>query len=145
MRIRHLFAVLALAACATAPGSASAQSVGISINLGVPQTVLVYDEVHDGPWRTAYLEWEPVPLYVYEGVYYERPVRGARVVMVYRHGREYILPPRDRAWVGMDRRFDYKRAPQDWDYDHGKRHDEDHDRDHDRGRGRGRGGHWHDR
>lgn len=139
MRVIKLLAIMTLTACVSAPETARAQSVGISINLGVPQTVMVYDEVHDGPWRTAYVDWQPVTLYVVDGVYYERPVRGARVVMVYRHGREYILPPRDREWVGVDRRFDYKHRPGDWDYEHGKRHDHDRDSDHDRGRGRGRG------
>jgi hypothetical protein len=130
MRIRHSLALSALAICvALSPAPASAQSVGISINLGPPRVVSVYEPAYYGPWRTSYMDWEPVTLYFVDGVYYERPAPRARTVVVYRRGREYFLPPRETAWVGVDRRFDYRHAPRQWDYDHGKRH----------GNGRGHG------
>jgi hypothetical protein len=123
-------ALAAILSGAAAP-RVTAQSVSISINLGPPQVVALYSEAYYGPWRAHYREWEPVRLYVVNGVYYERPARGARVIVVYRRGHDYFLPPRDAAWVGFDRRFDYAHRPGKWDYDHGKPHG--------RGRGRGRG------
>ncbi|HVZ47479.1 MAG TPA: hypothetical protein VG916_01735 [Gemmatimonadaceae bacterium] len=126
-----IVAVLAAGAVATTAPRAHAQSVSININLGPPHVVEVYDAAYFGPWRTSYREWEPVTLYVVNGIYYEHPARGARVVVVYRRGHDYFLPPRDAAWVGFDRRFDYKHKPGKWDYDHGRKHDN--------GRGRGRG------
>lgn len=58
-------------------------------------------------------------MYVYEGHYYSRPVRGARTVVVYRQGRNYFLPPKDEEWAKHgDRRYDYKRRPTDDDYSH---------------------------
>lgn len=135
MRIAIMTAIAALAIGGSAP-RVHAQSVHISIELGPPRVVSLYDADDYGPWRTSYREWEPVTLYVVDGVYYERPTRGARVIMVYRRGHDYFLPPRDARWVGADRRFDYDHRPQNWDYDHGKKHDHGEQR----GRGRGRGG-----
>src|SRR5689334_347011 len=117
-----LAAMMALVALASATPKRAEAQLSVSLNFGPPQTVLVYDEAYFGPWRTAYVGWEPVRLYVVDGVYYERPVRRARVVMVYRRGHEYFLPPRDVAWVAVDRRFDARYRPVQWDYDHGKRH-----------------------
>lgn len=133
MRFPAIFASTAIAiGAAMSPASASAQGVSVSITLGPPQTVVMYEPEHDGPWRTSYLAWTPVTLYVVDGVYYARPVPGSRVVMVYRRGHEYILPPRDEKWVGVDKRFDYRLQPEKWDYEHGKEHEHGH------GRGRGR-------
>jgi hypothetical protein len=121
MRIPAMLA-LALLAAVVRPSSVHAQSVGISINFGPPQVVRVYRPEYYGDWRTSYRAWEPATLYFVNGGYYARQVRGARVVVVYRRGREYFLPPRERAWVGYDRRFDYAHAPRQWDYEHGKGH-----------------------
>jgi len=59
---------------------APAQQIGLSITLGPPRVVTVYEAEDYGPWRTSYMRWEPVRLYFVDGVYYERPARGARVV-----------------------------------------------------------------
>lgn len=71
----------------------------------------------------------------YDGRYYRRSVRGARAIVVYSRNNEYFLPPPDREWVGKDKRYNYKRQPDDRDRGRARNKNENPGR----GRGRGRG------
>jgi hypothetical protein len=85
--------------------------------------VFAYSSSLYGDWRSHYLGWTPVTIYYYGGHYYSRPVPRARRVVVYRRGADYFFPPRDRAWGGFDRRYDYRHAPT-W-RDHGRAQQKD--------------------
>ncbi len=98
-----------------------------------PLSVGLYAADRDGQWRTGFMLWTPVTVYEIQGAYYPRPVRGARVVEIYRYRDRYFLPPDDRDWIGADRRYDYGRRP-------GREHDDHEDRGRGRGRGHGDGG-----
>jgi len=114
-----LFAVLpliGLLAVAT-PRPAPAQ-VSIDVRLGPPVVVTNYAPDVYGDWRTDYRYWHPVTLYFYDGNWYQRQVRGARPVVVYRYRNQFFLPPRDEGWMNRDRRYNYKRRPMDDDYNH---------------------------
>jgi hypothetical protein len=83
-----------------------------------------YSQTHYGAWRTAYMGWTPVTVYYYSGRYYRRPIGGARAVVVYSRGGDYFFPPRERAWVGIDARFDRNHGPTWSDYRRAKvKHD----------------------
>jgi len=84
--------------------------------LGPEVGIVPYVEARRGDWRTNYTKWLPVPLYVVNGHYYRRHVRGARPVVAYWYDNEYFLPPQENAWVGWDKRYDYRRQPlvEDW-------------------------------
>ena len=70
-----------------------------------------------GDWRRDYRKWKPVTLYWYDGRYYERPWDGAEVVMVYRAGHDYFLPPHEYAWYRYDNRYDYRYQPRGYGFD----------------------------
>ena len=135
MRIRNVLTTLLLGAAIAAPERASAQ-VSVSVNLGRllgPEvSIYAYSQPAYGEWQTSYRTWTPMTVYFYEGHYYRKSVRGARAVVVYSRNGEYFMPPEDRAWVGKDKRYNYKRAPQPEDRGRAKPHG-------DEGRGRGRG------
>jgi hypothetical protein len=80
----------------------------ITLNTYVPQVF--------GDWRTGYNQWETVTLYNYNGRYYATEVPGARPLMVYRTQGRYFLPPQDRGWDNMDRRYNYRLRPSNDDY-----------------------------
>jgi hypothetical protein len=117
MRISRMFALPLIAGLLAFPARTQAQvRVQVNARLGPPVGVVAYSRDRWGDWRSNYRRWTPVTLYVVDGRYYQRNVRGARAVLVYRHGNEYFLPPQERAWVGVDRRYNYKRRPIDDDY-----------------------------
>ena len=134
MRIPKVLAALILGAAVAMPSPASAQ-VNISVNLGKllgPEvSIYAYSAPVFGAWQTSYRNWTPTTLYFYQGHYYRKSVKGARAVAVYSRNGEYFMPPEDKAWVGKDKRYNYKRAPLDEDRGRGKPHD-------DNGRGRGK-------
>ena len=126
-----LLSTLVLTAGAIAAPPAHGQ-VSLTLHLGRPIGLTVYDPGYYGDWHTAYRTWTPVTVYYYDGNYYPRYIRGGRAVQVYRRGSEYFLPPREPAWENRgDRRYNYKRKPNDDDYQHAKPAPQ--------GRGRGRG------
>ena len=79
-------------------------------------SVSAYSSAQHGDWQTNYKHWKPVTLYNVNGHYYQHSVRGARAVQVYQHNGEHFLPPQDQAWVGHDRRYNYKHQPNTDDY-----------------------------
>jgi hypothetical protein len=137
MRISYLrtslLVVGAMVASACVVPARGGAEVGVVAHSHGPELmVYAYSSSFYGDWRAHYMGWTPVTIYYFEGRYYSRPIPRARTVIVYRRGGDYFFPPRDRAWRGFDRRYDYSRAPS-W-RDHGRaKHKED------RGRGRGRG------
>jgi hypothetical protein len=118
MRIATLVTCpLFLGALIALPARAPAQvSISISARLGPAISIAAYTPEYYGDWRVSYAQWTPVTLYMLNGQYYQRSVRGARPVQVYRRGNEHFLPPQDRAWVGRDRRFNNKHRPSNDDY-----------------------------
>lgn len=133
MRVQKVLAALLLGAAIAMPNQASAQvSVSIGARLGPEVSLYAYSQPAHGDWQTTYRTWTPSTVYYYNGHYYHKSVSGARAVAVYSHNGEYFMPPADKAWVGKDKRYNYKRAPQDEDRGRAKEHD-------DNGRGRGRG------
>jgi hypothetical protein len=116
----RLSTVLTLSAtiCCVPLAAVPAQGVGISIgiNLGPSRVVRNYSSARYGDWRTNYRNWQPTTMYVVNGHYYDKETRGSRAVVVYRHNKDYFLPPQDKKWVGADKRYDYKRQPRDEDY-----------------------------
>jgi hypothetical protein len=121
MRIAALLTVPLLAGLLALPTGASAQvSVRVNARLGPAITLSAYSQQQYGDWRTDYRQWRPVTLYYYDGQYYQHSMRGARRVQVYRRGNEHFLPPQDEAWVGHDRRYNYKHRPNNEDYGRGQ-------------------------
>jgi hypothetical protein len=119
MRIATLVTIplLVLGAQIALPARAPAQvSVRIGARLGPEISLSTYSPDRYGDWRTNYRRWRPVTLYDVNGHYYQHSVRGARAVQVYRRGNEHFLPPQDQAWVGHDRRYNYKHQPNNDDY-----------------------------
>jgi len=112
MRLSHCAGLSLVALLALGTPRAQAQ-ISANVRVGRAVSVNVYSPQRYGEWRTSYREWQPVTLYYMDGRYYRRYVRGAHPVMVYRWNNEYFLPPRDRAWVRSDRRYDYRRRPGD--------------------------------
>ena len=123
MRIATLVTYpLLLGALIALPTRAPAQvSVTINARLGPAIGISAYSPDRYGDWRTNYLQWTPVTLYVVDGRYYQRSRRGARPVQVYQRGNEHFLPPQDRAWFGHDRRYNNKHRPHDADYGRARR------------------------
>lgn len=132
MRISSMVGILLAGAVIALPVRASAQ-VSISVNLGPEVSLYAYSQPAFGDWRVAYRQWTPVTLYDVDGHYYRKSRKGARAVVVYSRNGEYFLPPADKEWVGYDKRYNYKRAPQEQDCGRAKNKDEN------PGRGRGRG------
>jgi hypothetical protein len=84
--------------------------------------VTMYSPQAQGDWRTAYNGWETATIYNLNGRYYPTQVPGARPLMVYRSQNQYFLPPQDRGWDNVDRRYDYRLRPTDDDYNNVQRH-----------------------
>jgi hypothetical protein len=78
--------------------------------------LLAYSPERAGDWRANVRRWSPITVYESHGRYFSNNVAGSRSVAVYRYHDEYFLPPRDQAWVGFDKRFDYSRQPSTDDY-----------------------------
>ncbi len=118
MRISHVFAIAVLGAMVAAPVRAPAQvSIDVTIGrrLGPAISVFEYSSASYGNWRTSYRRWTPVTLYVVNDQFYRHSVKGARPVMVYERNNEYFMPPQERGWVGLDKRYNYQRQPNDQD------------------------------
>ena len=119
MRNKMLLIAPLFGALIALPARAPAQlhvSVQFGTRLGPEIGVFAYDQQRLGDWRTNYRRWSPVTLYDVNGHYYRTNVRGSRAVTVYSYNNEYFLPPQDRAWVGMDKRYNYQRQPNAGDY-----------------------------
>ena len=138
MRLPHVVAGLLLGVGLALPARAPAQvnlSLTLSQRLGPELSIFAYSAPDHGAWRTTYRQWTPVTVYVYEGHYYRKSVRGARPMVIYRRNNEYFMPPEDRSWVGSDKRYNYKRQP--IEEDRGRAKHKEHDDNPGRGRGRG--------
>ena len=136
MRATHIIAAVLIGIAGVVPTDTRAQvsvSISLGAQLGPPMPVFAYSPARYGPWRADYVHWAPVVLYEMNGRYYRHRARGARALEVYASSGDYFFPPREAAWVGFDRRYDYRRRPE---------HDDDDGRGraHGRGRGRGHGG-----
>jgi hypothetical protein len=83
----------------------------VNRRLGPEVGVLGYSADRAGNWRTNSRRWTAVTLYESNGRYYQRNAAGARAVSMYRYQNEYFLPPTDQAWVGSDRRYNYRHQP----------------------------------
>ena len=119
MRIATLLTVPLLAVLIVQPTTASAQatiSVSFGTRLGPEVGVFAYNSERLGDWHKNYRQWTPVTLYDINGRYYRSNVRGARAVLVYQYRDEYFLPPQDREWNGIDKRYNYRRQPVEADY-----------------------------
>lgn len=131
MRIAAFLTAPLLAAMLAPPAAAQ---VSVTLHLGTPVVITHYSPEVYGPWQTAYTTWTPTTVYYFDGHYYSRPVKGARLVQVYRRQNQYFLPPQDVAWANRgDKRYDYDRKPNDDDYKGAGPPGQG------RGRGRGRG------
>ena len=118
MRITTIIAASLCGALIALPASTTAQvslSVSLSKRLGPEVSLAAYSPAIHGEWKTSYRHWTPVTLYEYGGRYYHHSVSGARAVGMYSHNNQVFLPPTDRAWLGYDRRYNYKRVPNDDD------------------------------
>ena len=127
MRISKLLSLLLVGAVVALPGRARAQvdiSVTLSKQLGPEISLFAYSQTAHGDWRTTYKQWTPVTIYDVNGHYYRKSVKGSRAVVVYTRNNEYFLPPQDKAWVGTDKRYDYKKQPDDRDRGRAKSKDE---------------------
>jgi hypothetical protein len=134
MRISNMLGILLAGAMIALPARAPAQvsiSVDIGKRLGPEVSIFAYSQPAYGDWHTAYRKWTPVTIYEVNGHYYRKSMKGARAVAVYSRNGEYFLPPDDQAWVGKDKRYNYKRQPVEQDRGRAKNRDE--------GRGRGPG------
>jgi hypothetical protein len=122
MRFPKIMTLPVLAALALAPVASHAQ-INATVHIGpTPRAwgheivINPYAQDKYGDWHTSYRRWQPVTMYFHDGRYFDRQVRGSRPVMVYRAHGEYFLPPQDRDWNNKDRRYNYKRVPNDDDY-----------------------------
>jgi hypothetical protein len=119
MRIATALAVALLAAPTVAPAKASAQvnvDIAFGARVGPEVAVFAYSPERHGAWRRTYREWTPVTLYDVNGRYFRTQVRGSRPVLLYSYHNEIFLPPREKAWIGFDKRYDYKSQPVEVDY-----------------------------
>lgn len=94
--------------------------VAVNARLGGELGVLAYSAERAGDWRTNYKRWTPTTVYEFNGHYYQHSAPGARAVQIYRYRDEYFMPPRDHAWEGADKRYNYKREPSDADQSRGR-------------------------
>jgi hypothetical protein len=117
MRIISAIAVAALVCCVPL-ASAPAQGVGVSVglDLGNARVVSSYNADRHGDWHTSYKQWEPTTLYYTNGQYYDKQTKGSRTVSVYKKDDGYFLPPQDKKFSGVDKRYDYKHKPTADDY-----------------------------
>ncbi len=90
--------------------------VEFGARLGPEVGVVAYAPERHGDWRVEYRKWTPVVLYDVNGHYYRNEVRGSRPILVYTYRNEYFLPPQDKAWVGLDKRYNYAQRPVEVDY-----------------------------
>jgi hypothetical protein len=113
MRITHAVVTFALATgllgFAHAPGTTEPAPVAPT-QAGIVVLWSYSAEVH-GDWRVSYQQWTPSTIYYHGGQYHRSMVPGARVLMVYSHSGAYFLPPSDRAWAGVDRRYNRELGP----------------------------------
>ena len=119
MRITGLLSLPLFGALVAMPARAPAQlnlTVHFGTRLGPEIGVYSYSPQRQGDWRVNSGRWRPVTLYDVNGHYYRHSVSGARAVVVYSYHNEYFLPPRDQAWVNSDRRYNYRRQPNQDDY-----------------------------
>ncbi len=119
MRITDLLTVPLAGILVVLPARAPAQApvtVRFGAQLGPEIGVTGYAADQDGNWRTSYRHWTPVALYDVNGHYYRHPVPGARAVDVYSYHGGYFMPPEEKAWVGFDQRYNYRRRPNSRDY-----------------------------
>jgi hypothetical protein len=117
MRITTLLTVPILAGLIALPTKAPAQlTITFGTRLGPEVGVSAYQSERLGDWRSNYRQWTPVTLYDVNGRYYRNQVPGARPVLVYRFKDQYFWPPQDQGWNGADKRYDYRRRPNDTDY-----------------------------
>ncbi len=119
MRFTSLLTLPLLGALIALPARAPAQinfTIHFGARLGPEVAVFGYAPDRYGDWRTAYRRWTPVTLYDINGHYYRTSVRGSRPVLVYLYRNQYFFPPQDRAWVGFDKRYSYRRQPTPIDY-----------------------------
>jgi roadblock/LC7 domain-containing protein len=119
MRIATFLTLPLLGALIALPAPAPAQvnvTIQFGARLGPEIGVFAYSPERHGDWRTNYRRWTPVTLYDVNGHYYRTAVRGARPVLLYTYNNEYFLPPQDRAWIGLDKRYNYPRQPTPVDY-----------------------------
>lgn len=65
--------------------------------------VYEYPPVPYGQYKKYYRNWNRVTLYVLDDRYYDYPVRGGRVVYVYRDNDRYFWGPGDGDWDRWDR------------------------------------------
>lgn len=139
MRITPFASIPFALMLATAPAHAQV-SVGVHIDIpiigqgtggdyrrGPVREVRVYEypPVPYGKWKKYSRNWHREQLYIYDGRYYDYPVRGGRVVYVYRDQDRYFWGPGDGRWDRWDR-WDRGRDDRydgdDWD-DHYDRYD----------------------
>jgi hypothetical protein len=119
MRMTTLVTSAVLAAVIALPATAPAQvriSVAFGARLGPALSIYAYSPAHFGDWRRDYDRWTPVAVYDVNGNYYRYRVPGAREVVVYHYRDAYFFPPQDEAWVGSDRRYDYRHRPDNADW-----------------------------
>lgn len=117
MRNKTLLSLSLVSALVALPSRASAQiTISFGARLGPEIGVSAYAADRMGDWRTNYRRWTPVTLYDVNGHYYRTQVRGARPVLVYSYQNQYFLPPQDQGWNGSDRRYNYRRVPNQDDY-----------------------------
>ncbi len=136
MRISTMVATFVLATGFLVPGQApEAGDVGLALVQapGPPVILWTYSPSVHGDWQTSYPQWTPTMIYYHRGQYYRNPVPGSRAVSVYTRNGDFFLPPRDRGWVGKDKRYDRGHGPSWRDRGRAKNHDEKHSNN---GRGR---------
>lgn len=103
-------------------GALSLFGVNTQPSWGPEIIVRPYDQQILGDWRGGYRKWQPVTLYYLDNRYFARPVPGGRAVSVYRYNNQYFMPPQDNGWrQNGDRRFNYRRVPNDDDYGRAQR------------------------
>ncbi|MEP6591531.1 MAG: hypothetical protein ABJC19_10145 [Gemmatimonadota bacterium] len=117
MRITPFASIPFALMLATAPAQAQV-SVGVHIDIpiighgtggdyrrGPVREVRVYEypPVPYGKWKKYSRNWHREQLYIYDGRYYDYPVRGGRVVYVYRDQDRYFWGPGDGRWDRWDR------------------------------------------
>ncbi|MES2304770.1 MAG: hypothetical protein V4558_04655 [Gemmatimonadota bacterium] len=113
-----MFATVPLALILAVAPAQGQVSVGIHIDIpiighsnggdyrrGPVREVRVYEypPVPYGQWKKHYRDWNRVTLYVLDDRYYDYPVRGGRVVYVYRDNDRYFWGPGDGDWDRWDR------------------------------------------
>ncbi len=126
MRIATMVATFVLATGYLVPGQMPAATEPGALVVqqpGPPVILWTYSPSVHGDWRTSYPQWTPTTVYYNRGHYYRNPAPGSRAVVVYSRGNDFFLPPRDRAWVGVDKRYDKKHGPSWRDRGRAKNHD----------------------